>query len=289
MAENYLQLDADQIVATVDTLAKRIGERFPSAGLTKVCDQLLTVARQAKVRSDAIARPIWSIRILTLGIVIVIAMGILFGITLKKIKPPDATISAAEFIQVLEAGFNATVLTGASLLFLFTLDTRIKRRRCLQAIHELRALAHIIDMHQLTKDPERILVPGGDTASSPKRNMTPFLLNRYLDYCSEMLALVGKIAALYVQNFADADSVGAVNDLEDLTAGLARKVWQKIMVLQSGPPLEPPQTESPPASPTAIAAEGAPPHPPGGVSPVPEAERPAATSLGAALRNKVSK
>lgn len=288
MAENYLQLDADQIVATVDTLAKRIGERFPNAGLTKVCDQLLTVARQAKVRSDAIARPIWSIRILTLGIVIVIAMAILFGVTLKKIKPPDSSIGAAEFIQVLEAGFNATVLTGASLLFLFSLDTRIKRRRCLQAIHELRALAHIIDMHQLTKDPERILVPGGDTASSPKRNMTPFLLNRYLDYCSEMLALVGKIAALYVQNFADADSVGAVNDLEDLTAGLSRKVWQKIMVLQSGPPLEPPQTESPPASPAATQSEGVQPPPPG-TAPVPESERPAATSLGAALRNKVSK
>jgi len=284
MAENYLQLDADQIVATVDTLAKRVGERFPNAGLTKVCDQLLTVARQAKVRADAIARPIWSVRILTLGVIITLAMGILFSVTLKKIRPPDSTISAAEFIQVLEAGFNAIVLTGASLLFLFTLDTRIKRRRCLQAIHELRALAHIIDMHQLTKDPERILMPGSDTASSPKRNMTPFLLNRYLDYCSEMLALVGKIAALYVQNFADSDSVSAVNDLEDLTAGLARKVWQKIMVLQAVPVQEP--LASQPDTHPAVGS-AAPPTPTTSPEPVPE--RPAATSLGAALKNKVSK
>ncbi len=280
MATNYLQLDADQIVATVDTLARRINERFPSAGLAKVCEQLLSVARQAKVRSDEIARPIWSIRILTAGVVIVLAIGVLFAVTLKKIKVSDTSIGAAEFIQVLEAGFNAIVLTGASLLFLFTLDTRIKRRRCLQAIHELRALAHIIDMHQLTKDPERILIPGSDTASSPKRNMSPFLLNRYLDYCSEMLALVGKIAALYVQNFADSESVSAVNDLEDLTAGLARKVWQKIMMLQAVPPPDETPMESPPRS--HVETRSAPVEPPA----VREQPGSAASSLGAALRGK---
>lgn len=282
MAINYLQLDADQIVATVDTLSRRINERFPNAGLTKVCDQLLAVARQAKVRSDEIARPIWSIRILTAGVAIVLAIIVLFAVTLNKIKAPDTSIGAAEFIQVLEAGFNAIVLAGASLLFLFTLDTRIKRRRCLQAIHELRALAHIIDMHQLTKDPERILAPGSDTASSPKRNMSPFLLNRYLDYCSEMLALVGKIAALYVQNFADAESVSAVNDLEDLTAGLARKVWQKIMVLQAVPSHD----ESAPV-PTEPASE----LPSVSVEPPSDRETTgsAASTLGAALRGKGSK
>jgi hypothetical protein len=279
MALNYLQLDADQIVATVDTLARRINERFPSSGLTKVCDQLLAVARQAKVRSDEIARPIWSIRILTAGVVIVLAIGILFAVTLKKIKVSDTPIGAAEFIQVLEAGFNAIILAGAALLFLFTLDTRIKRRRCLQAIHELRALAHIIDMHQLTKDPERILAPGSDTASSPKRNMTPFLLNRYLDYCSEMLALVGKIAALYVQKFADAESVSAVNDLEDLTAGLARKVWQKIMVLEAVPSHD---ESAPVPTEPAIEPHSAPIEPPADG----EQLSSAAPSLGAALRGK---
>ncbi len=44
--------------------------------------------------------------------------------------------------------------------------------------------------------------------------MTGFELNRYLNYHAEMLALVGKIAALYIRDFADADAVAAVNDLE---------------------------------------------------------------------------
>jgi hypothetical protein len=61
--------------------------------------------------------------------------------------------------------------------------------------------------------------------------MTNFELNRYLDYCSEMLALSGKVAALYAQDFEDADVVAAVNDIEDLTSGLSRKIWQKIMIL----------------------------------------------------------
>ena len=33
---------------------------------------------------------------------------------------------------------------------------------------------------------------GPDTPSSPLRRMTPFELTRYLDYCSEMLAIISK-------------------------------------------------------------------------------------------------
>jgi len=33
--------------------------------------------------------------------------------------------------------------------------------------------------------------------------MTHFELTRYLDYCSEMLALISKIAAIYVQRSHD--------------------------------------------------------------------------------------
>jgi hypothetical protein len=56
-------------------------------------------------------------------------------------------------------------------------------------------------------------------------------LIRYLDYCSEMLSLTGKIAALYAQNFRDAVVLSAVNELENLTTGLSRKIWQKIMIV----------------------------------------------------------
>ena len=84
-------------------------------------------------------------------------------------------------------------------------------------------------MHQLTKDPER-LSSGMNTPSSPQRRMTPFELARYLDYCSEMLAVTSKIAALYVQDFNDPVTLAAVDEVQDLTGGLSQKIWQKIMI-----------------------------------------------------------
>jgi hypothetical protein len=87
-------------------------------------------------------------------------------------------------------------------------------------------LAHIIDMHQLTKDPESAL------RRSSKRQMSVFELTRYLDYCSDAMALISKIAALHVQNFQDPVLLDAVDDVEDLTAGFSRKIWQKITILE---------------------------------------------------------
>jgi hypothetical protein len=136
-------------------------------------------------------------------------------------------------VQGLEAGLNITILLGAAALFLATVEVRIKRKRALKAIHELRALAHVIDMHQLTKDPERLRAHAPETASSPKRTLNPAELTRYLDYCSEMLSLIGKLAALYVQKFDDPVALAAVNEVEDLTTGLSRKIWQKIMILNT--------------------------------------------------------
>ena len=137
------------------------------------------------------------------------------------------------FLQVVEAGLNDLILIGAALAFLMTVETRVKRRRALKALHELRSLAHVIDMHQLTKDPERLLLPGRDTASSPQRTLSPFELGRYLDYCSELLAILSKIAALYAERFDDSVALAAIDELEALTNGLSRKIWQKVMILGS--------------------------------------------------------
>jgi len=228
---NYKQLDSDQIVATCEQLCRRIQERFPSAGLNNCSGQLLQISRQAKVRAAQISEPMTWLRVLS-GLAIASIVSV-FVVTLMQVQLKDEELHSGEMVQIFEAGFNTLVLVGAIILFLVTLEIRVKRRRALKAIHELRSLAHIIDMHQLTKDPDRTRTRADDTASSPKRTMTPFELNRYLDYCSEMLSLSGKVAALYVQNFEDADAVAAVNDLEELASGLSRKIWQKIMMLNT--------------------------------------------------------
>ena len=99
-------------------------------------------------------------------------------------------------------------------------------------------MAHIVDMHQLTKDPEHLLVPEMRTPSSPDRQFTRFELSRYLDYCTELLSLASKLAALHAQCVNDPVVLDAVNDIEVLASNLSNKIWQKIMILDTMPGLE---------------------------------------------------
>ena len=239
----YRHLDPEKIIGTIERLGRRIGERFPNSGLGSVAADLLLIGRDARRRSEWIGRPLILLRVgvgLAIGLVLLaVVESIVFftlsveGSVVEGSVAKDSEVDLFEFIQILEPAVNVVVLIGAALLFLMTTETRVKRRRALEAISELRALAHVIDMHQLTKDPERILVRWQATPSSPQGTMTTFALNRYLDYCSEMLSLVGKIAALYSQRFNDAAALAAVEEVETLTTGLARKIWQKIMVLNT--------------------------------------------------------
>ena len=120
---------------------------------------------------------------------------------------------------------------GAGIWFLLTLEERWRRARVQRWLHELRAFAHVVDMHQLTKDPTVVLKAGPATPSSPQRAMTEFQLARYLEYCAEMLALTGKLSALYAGQSNDHVIIAAAGDVENLCTDLGRKVWQKIMIL----------------------------------------------------------
>ncbi len=227
----YRSLNPEKILATIETLSRRIAERFPGSGLNRVCQELLTVAQESQRRSAWIAKPQRSLRFIT-GALVTMMIGVLLFV-LASASWPRNGFDLVVLVQVSEAGLNVFLLLSAAILFLVTAETRIKRRRALKAIHELRALAHVIDMHQLTKDPERLLARKAKTPSSPKQNLTEFELGRYLDYCSEMLSLIGKLAALYVQKFDDPVALAAVNEVEDLTTGLSRKIWQKIMIINA--------------------------------------------------------
>lgn len=227
----YRSLDPEKIVGTIETLCRRIDERFPDSGLGKVCRELLTIAVESQTRSAWIAKPHKPLRIMTGVLVTLLIAGLL--VVLVNSTLPRNGVDLVGLVQVSEAGLNVFILLGAAILFLVTTEARIKRGRALKAIHELRALAHVIDMHQLTKDPERLLDRGSNTPSSPKQNLTSTELMRYLDYCSEMLSLIGKLAALYVQKFNDPAALAAVNDVEELTTSLSRKIWQKIMIVNS--------------------------------------------------------
>jgi hypothetical protein len=67
--------------------------------------------------------------------------------------------------------------------------------------------------------------------ASPAGALTPEQHGRYLDYCSELLSLTGKVVAIYVRTSQDPVVLAAVNEVDDLTTGLSQKIWQKLMVL----------------------------------------------------------
>ncbi len=235
----YRRLDPDRITDTARMLTRRIAERFPESGLRRVADELVTVCERTAASLPWFRQPHWPLR-LAMGAAITLLLAVVVA-TLSIVARLPAGATATDVIQAIDAGVNELVFLGVAIFFLSTLEGRRKRTRALKALHELRSMAHIIDMHQLTKDPERVGPSGreGDTPSSPTRNLTPFLLSRYLDYCSEMLAILSKVAALYVQEFDDAVTLAAVNEIENLTAGLSRKIWQKIMILDDTPPPSP--------------------------------------------------
>jgi hypothetical protein len=234
----YRQLDAGQIIGTMEALRDRIGERFPESNLRSVAEQMLTVARETAACVEYLRRPNWKIR--TLGGVAIAALALIFlafaGFTLRA---GSASMSISDLVQGIEAAVNDVVFFGIAVYFLMTIEIRIKRRRALALLHQLRSLAHIIDMHQLTKDPERL----SSVAESGTRT-SGIELGRYLDFCSELLSLTSKIAALLVQHFNDGIVLAGVNEIEALTTGLSGKIWQKITILERAHPLASSQERS---------------------------------------------
>jgi len=238
---SYRRLDASQIVATLRALELRISDRFPDSGLAAVGRDLIAVGETTQRRAEAIARPNLWLRAL---IYFVVAAGIAgIAVTVAAITRSIEVHVSNEvfgFFEGIDAAMNITVLVSAALFFTISSDDRIKRRASLTDLHVFRSIAHVIDMHQLTKDPSVVLGHFHATTASPKRIMNRFELIRYLDYCSEMLALTSKLAALYAQSLPDAVVIDAVNEIENLTAGLSRKIWQKITILESLDRDEPP-------------------------------------------------
>ena len=228
----YQHLDASKIVETAHALAHRIEERFPGAGLASVAHEVVRTAEAASGRAAAIARP--NVPLRALRVLLIVFLVVIVGASLMTLHPLNELShwsGIKELISILEPTLGTGVFIGAFVLFVWSLEDRHKQRHALAALHELRSLAHVIDMHQLTKDPQHELYTTTDTASSPLRTMSAYELNRYFDYCAELLALVSKVAALYAQSLNDPTALAGVDQIETLCTGLSQKVWQKLSML----------------------------------------------------------
>jgi hypothetical protein len=233
----FRTLVPEKIVATLAALERRIAERFPDASLHKVCAELTRAAHESGARTARLRRPDYRLRALSAAVIASGLAALVLLATALEIKREGTNVYG--ILQGIESGFNIVVLAGAAIFFLVTMETRWKRRLALAHLHELRSIVHVIDMHQLTKDPSAILASGAPTPSSPERSLGPFELSRYLDYCSEMLSLSAKLAALYAQASKDTVVIDAASDIGQITTNLSNKIWQKITLVQQLAPAPP--------------------------------------------------
>ena len=224
---SFSSLNLEKTINTIDRLSLRIYDRFPNSSLYSVCRELKELAIKSNSNLDKINKPYYLFRS-----VFVLLICILIFIVIKIFTNTNIDVKGeftSTFFQSSEALVNGLALVGAAFFFVYKLEDYYKRKIILKAFHELRSIAHVIDMHQLTKDPSVFDMTG--TENSPHRTMDAKHLYRYLDYCSEMLSLTSKVAAFYANENRDNFITQSIHEIEILTSTLSRKVWQKIILI----------------------------------------------------------
>ncbi|RWD51202.1 MAG: hypothetical protein EOS26_26160 [Mesorhizobium sp.] len=227
----YRTLDSKLIIETAERLEKRVAERFPHAGLRGVAIELVSLSRDLAKAAKALEAPIWWLRGVVIAAIAAGALMFLFVGTILPLGRISGTDDAVQSVQGIESLINMIILAVLGFLALIRTEERIKRKQVFRKLHGLRSLIHVIDMHQLTKDPAALSTEFKPTSHSPARITDRADLARYLDYCSEMLSITGKVAALFAQSVNDNVVVDGVNDIESLSSNLSRKIWQKITLI----------------------------------------------------------
>jgi hypothetical protein len=241
-------LEAAAVREVVVELEERIAARFPRRGLRQVATDLAllvdavetsTAATQGRVRLARIASRV--VMVLVLGGTLV-ALGMGFK---DAIVNEDGSIkNSLDVLPLIETTINDVVFAGIAVFFLYSFPERVQRGRLLNLLHQLRSTAHIIDMHQLTKDPEQLRSSFVPSSASRPLELTRDQMERYLEYCSELLALVGKTAALCAEESRDDVVLDTVSTVETLCVGISRKIWQKISNLPASEDAVPPPASS---------------------------------------------
>lgn len=213
-------------------LERRIRARFGERGLTKAARDLarlvVCVEDEAAVSRARLRRMTVTAR--TAGIVIIAATLIALVISLRS-AVINGLARTTDWVPLVESVVNDLVFAAIAVVFLWAFPERLERRSLLRLLHRLRSLAHVIDMHQLSKDPEQVSPSYVPTAESVTHGLNADQLHHYLNYCSEMLSLTAKTAALCAEHSTDSVVLETVSYIETLTTELSNKIWQKISLL----------------------------------------------------------
>jgi hypothetical protein len=231
-AGDEVQLVADHVAATVAQLERRIHARFGERGLTKAARDLarlvVQVEGEAALSRARLRRMTLSARMVAL-VIVAATLSVLIISLHSAIS--DGLARTADWVPLVESSINDLVFAAIAVVFLWAFPERLERRSLLRLLHRLRSLAHVIDMHQLSKDPEQVSPTYAPTAQSVMHGLDADQLHHYLNYCSEMLSLTAKTAALCAEHSTDGLVLETISYIETLTTELCNKIWQKISLL----------------------------------------------------------
>jgi hypothetical protein len=226
----YERLEADAVAATAQRLAVRIKARFPDRNLGEVAERVVVVTSEVE-RTAARSTLMRVLRVTGLVLILLLVVAAAVSLVALLAELFGNAGSMLGWLQAVETSVNDLVFAGVAIAFLWLLPARVERTRILGELHRLRSLAHVIDMHQLTKDPERFDAGYAPTEESVKVGLSSHQMASYLEYCSELLSLVAKTAALYAERTTDSAVLATISDIENLTTGMSRKIWQKLALL----------------------------------------------------------
>ena len=159
-----LRLEPAKLIETAQRLERRIVERFEGSGLSRVCAELVKRTTQAEHACEHIRSPQYGLRLLSGVIIALIVLAALGAGYLALQESAQGPASWTDVATVGEAIANEVILLAAAIWFFVTLERKRKRDRVLGAMNQLRTLAHLIDIHQLSKNPDTI---GGTCCRSP--------------------------------------------------------------------------------------------------------------------------
>ncbi len=226
-------LELKQIVDAVEMLRNRISERFPASGLASHSSELLGFAQTLQNNGKKLVRVSIGIRIGSwLGGASVIALILVPYFLLVKTQSGIETLP--NFLQSLEAVITVIAGTSAAVIAMISIKRSHIRRKALGLLQELREMAHVIDMLQFSKSPAVVMFPLKATASSrpSSENLSAPEMFRYLSYCGDLSALIGKLAVVIGGWVPDPAVLSTADAVEDLASDLERKMLSKLLLLE---------------------------------------------------------
>jgi hypothetical protein len=213
------RLDPARIIQTAENLALRVCEGLPESTLAGLAVELARVARATEERTRQASRPIYALRAASLLAIGASLSGLWYLVVHIHARWEFGTIP--EVFESADAGFNLVLLLAGALWFLITLEARVKRKRALTFLGELREFIHVIDVTQLYYTPDLYKVAPAASRSSLNLDYT------YLLFCTQMLAVISNLAPLYTRGSAGDSIWRAAADVEMLSNAIGIKLTSK--------------------------------------------------------------